>query len=85
MKTAMQPIPMVDLVSQYQKIKPEIDQAIQSVVDSVRFVMTLTVMQFENYPIKHLNVKHVIDCANGMDVLMALKWKSGNSPLYLLL
>ena len=34
----MRPLQMVDLQQQYQKIKPEMDAAIQAVIDSTAFV-----------------------------------------------
>ena len=36
--TSMKPIQMVDLVGQYQKIKPEVDAALQRVIDSTAFI-----------------------------------------------
>ena len=49
----MRPIQMVDLQQQYRKIKPEMDAAIQAVIDSAAFVKGAQVEQFarnlENY------------------------------------
>ena len=73
---------MVDLVGQYQKIKKEIDDSIQSVINSARFIKGPIVEKFENNLAKYLNVKHVISCANGTDALqislMALDLKEGD-------
>ena len=44
----MKNIPMVDLVGQYQKIKSEVDQAMQEVVDSAYFVGGPAVKKFQN-------------------------------------
>jgi dTDP-4-amino-4,6-dideoxygalactose transaminase len=73
---------MVDLRSQYLKIKPQIDQAIQEVIDSTSFIKGQQVKQFEDELAKYLGVKHVIGCANGTDALqlalMALGLKPGD-------
>ena len=75
-------IQMVDLRNQYLKIKPEIDSAIQQVIDSGEFVKGSVVKEFERNLATYLNVKHVIACANGTDALqlalMALNLKPGD-------
>ena len=43
----MKKIQMVDLQSQYQKIKPEIDHAIQRIIDSASFVKGPEIKDFE--------------------------------------
>ncbi len=44
----MQNIQMVDLKSQYQKIKEEVDKGIQAVIDSTAFVKGKVVKDFED-------------------------------------
>lgn len=65
----MQGITMVDLKRQYQRIKPEIDAAIQSVIDSTTFIKGPAVKEFEEKLADFLGVKHVIGVANGTDAL----------------
>ncbi len=60
---------MVDLQSQYQKIQPEIDKAINEVVASAAFINGPEVRKFQSELEDYLNVKHVIPCANGTDAL----------------
>ena len=76
---------MVDLLSQYQRIKPEVDQAIQRVLDSAVFVKGAEVKQFESELAHYLGIKHVIACANGTDALqiclMALGLKPGDEVI----
>ncbi len=76
---------MVDLKGQYNKIKPEIDSAIQDVIDSTAFVKGPRVMQFEENLAKFLGVKHVIACGNGTDALqialMGLDLKPGDEVI----
>ncbi|HPQ08111.1 MAG TPA: DegT/DnrJ/EryC1/StrS family aminotransferase [Bacteroidia bacterium] len=77
--------PMVDLKNQYLKIKPEIDAAIQEVIDSTAFINGPAVKAFQQNLEKYLNVKHVIPCANGTDALqiamMALGLKPGDEVI----
>ncbi len=81
----MNPIQMVDLKSQYQHIKPEIDKGIQEVIDSCAFINGPAVKRFQENLEKYLNVKHVIPCANGTDALqvsmMALGLKPGDEVI----
>jgi dTDP-4-amino-4,6-dideoxygalactose transaminase len=78
----MKKIQMVDLVSQYEKIKPSIDTAIQDVIQHAHFINGPAVSRFQADLQEYLGVKHVIPCANGTDALqiamMALGLKSGD-------
>jgi len=81
----MKKISMVDLHSQYLKIKPEIDGAIHRVLDSAVFVKGPEVKEFENELAEYLGVRHVVACANGTDALqiclMALGLKPGDEVI----
>lgn len=81
----MQHIPMVDLVGQYNKIKPEVDAAIQQVLSTAGFIGGPFVKKFQEDLQKYLDVKHVIPCANGTDALqvamMALGLKPGDEVI----
>jgi UDP-2-acetamido-2-deoxy-ribo-hexuluronate aminotransferase len=78
-------IQMVDLKGQYEKIKPEIDKAIQEVIDGTAFINGPAVKEFQADLEKYLHVKHVIPCANGTDALqiamMALGLKPGDEVI----
>ena len=65
----MEPIKMVDLLGQYDKIRDEINSAIQSVINSSAFIKGPEVKTFEQEFANYLDVKHVISCANGTDAL----------------
>jgi dTDP-4-amino-4,6-dideoxygalactose transaminase len=73
---------MVDLRSQYLRIKGEIDDAIQSVLTSTAFIQGKEVGEFAKALGTHLDTPHVIPCANGTDALqiamMALEYKPGD-------
>ncbi|MDI3480293.1 MAG: UDP-2-acetamido-2-deoxy-ribo-hexuluronate aminotransferase [Rikenellaceae bacterium] len=81
----MKPIKMVDLQTQYQNIKTQIDSAIQQVIDSTAFINGPVVNEFKQDLEKYLNVKHVIPCANGTDALqialMSLDLKPGDEVI----
>jgi len=81
----MRPIKMVDLKSQYQKIKPEIDAVIQEVINETAFINEKAVKLFSDNLAAYLNVKHVIPTANGTDslqiALMALELQPGDEVI----
>lgn len=62
-------IPLVDLKAQYQTIKPEIDAAIQDVIDETAFIRGKYVQNFESVYAKKYGVKHCIGVANGTDAI----------------
>lgn len=82
METTMKKLQMVDLLGQYEKIKPEIDKAILDVVASSAYINGPEVKAFQSELEQYLGVKHVIPCANGTDALqvsmMALGYKPGD-------
>lgn len=75
-------VQMVDLKSQYEKIRDEINTGIQECIDNTAFINGPAVKEFQQDFEKYLNVKHVIPCANGTDALqiamMALDLKPGD-------
>lgn len=81
----MQPIQMVDLKTQYHKIKNEIDAAVIEVLESSAFINGKPVQQFADNLAAYLGVKHVIPCANGTDALqialMALDLEPGDEVI----
>lgn len=76
---------MVDLVSQYQAIQNEVDQAILEICSKAQFINGPAVAAFREELEQYLNVKHVIPCANGTDALqialMALDLKPGDEVI----
>lgn len=65
----MKKIQMVDLKSQYLKIKEDVDRGIQEVIDTTSFVKGGKVVEFQQELEKYLGVKHVIPTGNGTDAL----------------
>ena len=65
-------IQMVDLVSQYAKIKDEIRIELDKVLDRAMFINGPAVREFQTDLENYLGVKHVIPCANGTDALQVI-------------
>ncbi len=76
---------MVDLQSQYYKIKNDVDNAVLNVMDSAAFINGPEVKSFQNELESYLDVQHVIPCGNGTDALqialMALDLKEGDEVI----
>ena len=81
----MRRIEMVDLRSQYEKIKGEIDRGINEVMESCAFVKGSKVGEFEKHLAEYLGVRHVIAVGNGSDALtialMALGLQKGDEVI----
>jgi len=81
----MKAIRMVDLQGQYEKIKPEVNQAIQEVMDATAFIKGPDVAAFEKDLATYLDVPHVVACGNGTDALqvalMALRLEPGDEVI----
>ena len=76
----MKKIQMVDLMTQYHKIKPEVDAALMSIMESAQFINGPEVKSFQSELEDYLNVKHVIPCANGTDALQIALMVLGLKP-----
>jgi len=75
-----QKIQMVDLKTQYEKIKSEVDKGIKEVIDNTAFINGPAVKEFQKDLETYLNVKHVIPCANGTDALQIAMMALGLEP-----
>ena len=71
---------MVDLKTQYQKIKNEIDKAVIDVLESTAFINGKPVQEFSDALAAYVGVKHVIPCANGTDALQIAMMALGLQP-----
>lgn len=76
---------MVDVVGQYQKIRPEIDSAIHKILDAGTFILGKEVGEFECQIAGYLGVKYAVGCASGTDALqvamMALDIRPGDEVI----
>lgn len=76
----MRKIQMVDLQTQYEFIKPQVDAGIQEVLSSTQFINGPSVKTFQESLQQYLDVKHVIPCANGTDALQIAMMGLGLKP-----
>jgi UDP-2-acetamido-2-deoxy-ribo-hexuluronate aminotransferase len=76
----MRPIQMVDLKGQYAKIKPQIDLAIDEVLETTAFINGKAVTDFSRNLSGYLGIDHVIPCANGTDALQIALMGLGLEP-----
>lgn len=76
----MKKLQMVDLKSQYDKIKDTVNISIQEVLDTNTYINGPKVHQFQKNLEEYLGVKHVIPCANGTDALQIAMMGLGLKP-----
>ena len=81
----MKKIQMVDLMSQYEFIKEEVQTSFNKVLSTTSFINGPEVKEFQEDLEYYLGVKHVIPCANGTDALqialMGLKLEPGDEVI----
>jgi dTDP-4-amino-4,6-dideoxygalactose transaminase len=73
-------IPMVNLVSQYQSIRKEIDRVVKEVIESGWFIMGPNVQAFEEEMAAYCNTKHGVVCNSGTDALQMALMAIGVGP-----
>ena len=61
--------PFIDLKTQYARLKPQIDQAIQEVLDDGRYILGPAVEKLESELAAYCGVRHAISCASGTDAV----------------
>lgn len=76
----MEQIRMVDLHGQYLKIKTEVNDAVQKVIDSSAFIRGEDVMAFQDELADYMDVPHAIACGNGTDALQVAMMALGLQP-----
>ena len=70
-------VPFVDLKIQYQSIKPEIDAAIQDILDNAAFIMGPKVKEFEEGFARLHAAAYCIGTSSGTDSLHLALWAVG--------
>ena len=73
-------VPLVDLKTQYQTLKNEIDDAIRGVIEETAFIGGARVSQFESRFAELLGVERCIGCGNGTDSLYVIMKMLGIGP-----
>ena len=71
---------MVDLKTQYEFIKDEVDSSVLEIFKNGTFINGPSVKKFQSDLESYLNVKHVIPCANGTDALQIALMSLGLQP-----
>lgn len=71
---------MVDLQSQYEQIREEINLVINEVVESGHFVLGPNVIAFESEIAAYLGVEHAVGVASGTDALVIALRAAGIQP-----
>jgi dTDP-4-amino-4,6-dideoxygalactose transaminase len=76
----MRKIELVDLKNQYKRIQPELDTAIQDVLESTSFINGPAVKKFKENLSAYLGGASVVPCANGTDALQICMMALGLQP-----
>lgn len=63
-------VPFLDLKTQYQGIKEEVEPAVLDILENCCYIGGTYVQQFEKSVRKYLGVKYAAGCSNGTDALM---------------
>lgn len=79
-QTGTRKIQMVDLQTQYQRIKKEIDAGIEEVINSATFIKGPKVAEFQAHLEQYTGAKHVINVGNGTDALQIALMGLGLQP-----
>jgi dTDP-4-amino-4,6-dideoxygalactose transaminase len=73
-------VPLLDLKAQYATIKPEIDAAVQGVMDSARFIGGPEITALESEVAAYSRAAHGVGCASGTDALLLALRALGVGP-----
>lgn len=71
---------MVDLVGQYQKIKPQVQASINEILETAQFINGPEVQKLKTELAQYIDVKHAIPCGNGTDALQIALMSLGLKP-----
>jgi len=66
----MSGVPFVDLKTQYARLKPQIAEAIQEVLDDGRYILGPAVTKLESELAEYCGVRHAISCSSGTDAII---------------
>jgi dTDP-4-amino-4,6-dideoxygalactose transaminase len=64
------PVPLLDLTAQYERLRPEVEEALARVLASQAFILGPEVEAFEAAIAEYLGVRHAIGVASGTDALL---------------
>lgn len=75
-----EPVPLIDLVAQYQTIRDEVQDAVTRVFERQTFVLGEEVETFEADTARYCDARHAIGCASGTDALLLAMMALGIGP-----
>jgi len=75
-----QPVPLLDLERQYERLRPELLEALAGVLDSRQFILGGSVAAFEKAAAAGLGVAHAAGCSSGTDALWLALAAAGVGP-----
>ncbi|MGB3736759.1 MAG: DegT/DnrJ/EryC1/StrS family aminotransferase [Ilumatobacter sp.] len=78
--TTYEPVPFVDLKTQYQSIKPEIDSAVLALLDSTQFVLGKEVAAFEALFAEYSSTEYAMGTSSGTSALHLALLAAGVGP-----
>jgi dTDP-4-amino-4,6-dideoxygalactose transaminase len=73
-------VPLLDLKAQYATIRPDVDAAVRSVMESARFIGGPEVSGLEQEVARYSQCAHAVACASGTDALLLSLWALGIGP-----
>ncbi len=73
-------IPFIDLKTQYQALKPQIQERINRVLDHGQYIMGPEVFELEERLAEYIGVKHCISASSGTDTLLIAMMALGIKP-----
>lgn len=79
-KTALEPIPMLDLRAQYATLREEIRAALDEVLESQQFILGRQGLALEEDLARHCGVRFAVGVASGTDALILALHAAGVGP-----
>lgn len=76
----MSSIPFIDLATQQERIKPDLDRRIQAVLKHGQYIMGPEVRELEEKLANYVGVKHCITASSGTDTLLIALMALGIGP-----
>lgn len=78
--SALEPVPFIDLVAQYQTIRDEVRETVDQVFETQRFVLGEEVEELEAEIARYCDSQFAISCASGTDALILSLMALGIGP-----
>ncbi|HJN37214.1 MAG TPA: DegT/DnrJ/EryC1/StrS family aminotransferase [Gammaproteobacteria bacterium] len=73
-------IPFIDLPTQQQRVRQQIDQAISRVLDHGQYIMGPEVIELEKMLAGYCQAQHAMSCSSGTDALLLILMALGLKP-----